>query len=78
MFALGVTVTEPRVRPPVENPLPEHDVAFVACQASVEERPEVMEVCEATKLMMGVVMTGLTLTVVDVLYDPWGPVQVTE
>jgi hypothetical protein len=74
----GATVTVPRVRPPVEKPLPVQEVALAACQASVEDMPGVMVPGAATKLMMGVVMGGVTVTVVEFVNDPPGSVQVSE
>ena len=40
----GDTLTDPDVAPPVEKPVPVHDVALLELQVSVEELPDVIEV----------------------------------
>ena len=54
MFVIGVTVIDPEIAPPVENPPnPVHDVELVEDHVSVEDPPGVMDVGETDKVAVG-------------------------
>ena len=76
MVASGETLTDPEVAPPVENPVPLHEVAFDELHESVELFPDWMLDGEAVRLAAG---SGRGLTVSETLSEaePPGPVQVT-
>ena len=56
--AVGVTNTLPDVAPPVEKPVPVHDVAFSEDQVSCVERPLSTDVGLAVRAAQGVTTGG--------------------
>jgi hypothetical protein len=76
VFEIGETLTELEVAPPVEKPVPVHEVAPVELQASVEEPPVVMLEGVAVSVAVGVGWLTVTVAVAGAL-EPLAPVHVT-
>ena len=62
-MTVGLTEALPLVAPPVENPLPAHEVELVLDHVSVEDEPLVMEAGLAERDAVGV--AALTVTVAE-------------
>ena len=78
-FVVGVTICVPEVVLVLDQaPLAVQDVALVEDQVRVEEEPEVMEVGEAERVMIGIGEdTVETEMLTDWLVVPPAPVQVS-
>lgn len=63
LVCVGATETVPESAPPVLNPVPVHDVAFVELHVSADEYPDVIEVGDTESVATG---TGETSVYVRV------------
>ena len=75
MVAAGLTVAEPLVALLALKPEPEHEVAFVELQVSVEDWPAVIVVGLAERLAVGA--AEATVSVAEADAEPLEPAQVT-
>ncbi len=76
MFTVGETGVEPEVAPPVENPIPEQEVALLDDQESVDDSPKAILSGFAVKTAAtSEPVSCKTCTVSESLALPFTPVQ---